>query len=166
MDPIIINEIALNSGLNANDISLLSQILNSEGTKGKMPKITPKDKNNLINKLSSTNTLNNQPQKELKDMNEEEKKIYRQVLKNKFKNKQNEKKMQRTNNSNINNYSDAISKLSIMMNEINGNDILNSQQANITEQTQNKIDLNKFNQLFNNEENKDSYNEDLDDYIK
>ena len=84
MDPKILNQLALNSGLNTNDLSLLNQIMNSSNLKNKMSKMSAKEKNNLINKLSSSNTLNSLPQKELKDMNENEKKIYREEFLDEF----------------------------------------------------------------------------------
>jgi DNA repair protein RadC len=67
-----------------------------------------KDRNNLINKLSSINTVNNIPPtqiKDIKDMNEDEKKIYREELKKRLKNKNNEKKSLRTNPVNNNTFS-------------------------------------------------------------
>ena len=169
MDPKILNDIALNSGLNAGDLTLLNQILGSGGSKNKLPKMSAKDKNNLINKLSTSITLNNIPQKELKDMNEDEKKIYREELRKKLKNKQNEKNMIRTNhlaNNNNNNYTDTINKLSTMMNGMN----INPQNEQMNEK--NKIlNLDKFNDLLNDKDNQNQnqnkiINEDLDDYIK
>jgi hypothetical protein len=157
MDPELLKNLNLDSSINQNDLQLLTQILGSIGPNGnKMPKITAKERNNLINKLSSNNTLNDVPKKELKDMNENEKKIYREELKQKLKNKQNEKKMMRTSNlvkkntfQNNSNYSDAINKISDMMN-INDS----------TNQIQSSNDQDNTNTL-NNEEDKANDNEQL-----
>ncbi len=113
-------------------------MLNSVGNNNKPPKISAKDRNNLINKLSSTATLNEQPQKELKNMNEDEKKIYREELRKKLKNKQNEKKMLRTNNFNKNNFnknnksSETMDKLADLMKNIPHN-LSNNTTDNIKE---------------------------------
>ena len=125
MDPNLLKNLNLNSSINQNDIQLLNQILGSIGSCGKAPKMTAKERNDLINKLSSNKTLNEVPKKELKDMNEKEKQIYRDELKQKLKNKQNEKKMLRTSNlvkkntlHSNSNYSDAIGKINEMMKNI------------------------------------------------
>jgi hypothetical protein len=139
MDPNILKNLRLDSSLNTNDLQLLQQILGSvgQGTNSKMPKITAKERNNLISKLSSNTTLEETPKKELKDMNEQEKKIYREELKKKLKNKQNEKKMMRTSNlvkqnqiKTDTNYSNAIGKISEMMKNINTHDEINNINTN------------------------------------
>lgn len=139
MDPNILKNLGLDSSLNTNDLQLLQQILGSvgQGTNSKMPKMTAKERNNLISKLSSNTTLEETPKKELKDMNEQEKKIYREELKKKLKNKQNEKKMMRTSNlvkqnqiKTDTNYSDAIGKISEMMKNINTPNEINNINTN------------------------------------
>ena len=139
MDPNILKNLGLDSSLNTNDLQLLQQILGSvgQGTNSKMPKMTAKERNNLISKLSSNTTLEETPKKELKDMNEQEKKIYREELKKKLKNKQNEKKMMRTSNlvkqnqiKTDTNYSDAIGKISEMMKNINVPNEINNINTN------------------------------------
>ena len=87
MDPNTIKNINIDSSINHNDFQLLQQLCSTN-----MPKMTAKERNNLMAKLSSNTTLNEIPKKELKDMNENEKKNYRYELKQKLKNKQNEKK--------------------------------------------------------------------------
>jgi len=143
MDPNLLKNLGLDSSLNTNDLQLLQQILGSvgQGKNNKMPKMTAKERNNLVSKLSSNNTLQEIPKKELKDMNEDEKKIYREELKQKLKNKQNEKKMMRTSNLAKQNqiktnpdYSDAIGKLSEMMKNIDPNSL-----NNLTNQVENNI---------------------------
>lgn len=170
MEPNLLKNLGLDSSLNQNDMQLLNQLLSCMGPEGnkKAPKMSAKDKNNLISKLSSNTTLNEIPKKELKDMNKQEKKIYREELKQKLKNKQNELKMGRTNNlakhqmiDNVN-FTEAIGKLSEMMKDIdpsslnssNGmvqleNDLLN--ETNITQQNSTKQETN------NEPENLDEY---------
>ena len=177
MDPNLLKNLGLDSSLNQNDIQLLNQILSSVGPGGnkKPPKMTAKDKNNLITKLSSNTTLNETPKKELKDMNEQEKKIYREEIKKKLKNKQNELKMGRTSNlakqkianqPNFNqpNFNEAIGKLSEMMKNVNPSvldtlnlnqaDNMSKQETDTTEQkintSENKTNILKQETLINN----------------
>ena len=158
MDPNLLKNLGLDSSLNQNDMLLLNQILSSMGPGGnkKAPKMSAKDRNNLIAKLSSNNTLNETPKKELKDMNEQEKKIYREELKKKLKNKQNELKTGRTSNlakqkiTNEPDFTQAIGKLSEMMKNIDpsaleslnlnpSNELNQSEQQNNVSEQQNNV---------------------------
>jgi hypothetical protein len=132
MDANLLKNLGLDSSINQNDLQMLNQLLTSFGGldgKNKQPKMTAKERNNLISKLSSNTTLNEIPKKELKDMNEQEKEQYRNELRQRLKNKQNEQKMLRTNNvikkntQNNSNYSDAIVKITEMMKQINQPDL-------------------------------------------
>ena len=182
MNPNILKNIGLDSSLNTGDIQLLQQILGSVGQgTNNMPKMSSKERNNLISKLSSNTTLDQTPKKELKDMNEHEKKIYRDELKKKLKNKQNEKKMMR--NSNLikqnqikkdTNYSDAIGKVSEMMKNINipntnsntnsntdiKKNLTNIKQETIINNIINKTDVNKIKDVDN-----ETMVDDLDSYF-
>src|SRR3990167_429073 len=85
----LLNNLGLDSTMNQKDIQQLDQILNCmvQGSSGKkLPKMTITERNNLISKLSNT-TLNEIPKKELKDMDEQEKKIHKEELRQKLKNK-------------------------------------------------------------------------------
>ena len=161
MDQNSLNELSLNSSISSNDLNLINKILN---TNGKKPKISAKETNDLINKLSSTNTLKDIPQKDFKDMNENEKKIYREELKKKIKNKSNEKKMLRTNIlNNKNNYTETLNKLSGLINNLNlddNTDNTDNTDNYIIDSSNNKIqdDKNELNQLT-------ELNENLDDYV-
>lgn len=158
MDPNLLKNIGLDSSLNQNDLQLLQKILGSvnQGTNNNMPKMTAKERNNLMSKLSSNTTLEEIPKKELKDMNEQEKKIYREELKKKLKNKQNEKKMMRTSNlvkqnqiKTNDNYSEAIGKISEMMKNIDTQTLTQS-----VNQVENNIDTQQtINNQSNNEPN-------------
>ena len=189
MDPNLLKNLSLDSSLNQNDMLLLNQILSSMGPGGnkKAPKMTAKDRNNLIAKLSSNNTLNETPKKELKDMNEQEKKIYREELKKKLKNKQNELKTGRTSNlakqkiTNEPDFTQAIGKLSEMMKNIdpsaleslnlNTSNELNQseQQTNVSEQQNNvseqEILINNISNQSNKDETTSIEPENLDDYL-
>ena len=181
MDTNLLKNLGLDSSLSQNDIHLLNQILSSIGPEGnkKAPKITAKDRNNLIAKLSSNNTLNEIPKKEFKDMSEQEKKIYREELKKKLKNKQNELKIERTNNltkqkiANESNFNEAIGKLSEIMKNVDhsasASEILNKTD-NVPEQKTNVYDqetiINNIINQSNKEENLTVCEPDnLDDYI-
>lgn len=197
MDPNLLKNLGLDASLSQNDMQLLNQLLSSMGPGGnkKAPKMSAKDRNNLIAKLSSNTTLNETPKKELKDMNEQEKKIYREELKQKLKNKQNELKMGRTSNFakqqmvNNTNFTEAIGKLSEMMKDIdpsslnpsNGmvqleNDLSKQQtDTNVDEQGTNTLEQKtniKQETLINNIINQTNKNEttsnepeNLDDYL-
>jgi hypothetical protein len=185
MDSNILKTLGLDSKMSPNDLNLLNQILGSAMNGNKSQKISISEKNNLISKLSSATTLANLPQKEMKEMNEQEKKIYKEELKKRLKNKQSEKKMLRTNNigKNKNNYNDTLNKLNDMMKNI-PNDVLeqknNDEQQNNDEQKNNdtkanthvNIDqTNKINDIINknykNTDDLDTSNqlENFDDYI-
>lgn len=182
MDPNLLKNLNLDSSLNQNDLQLLNQILGSIVPGGnKQPKMTAKDKNNLINKLSSNNTLNELPKKELKSMNEEEKSIYREELKQKLRNKQNEKKMLRTSNSvkkntmnNNSNYSGAIEKITEMVNNIDStslNEILdqnNTKDVNTLKQNSQESIINNVinveDKVISNDNNINA-DDNLDDYL-
>lgn len=186
----LLKNIELNANMNSNDLEIMKQILGSiNSNNNKIPNISHKEKNNLISKLSSNLILNNQNlPKELKNMNENEKKIYKEELRQKIKNKINQKKMLRTNNlTNLKNsnqnslLNNAFENLKLdnsnIENNIN-NDIENNINNDIKNNINNDINgnrknLNKINYLINNLNNlevkKDenaNLEENLDDYIK
>ncbi len=196
MDPNIINNIGLSNGMSHKDLELITQLLGNSNGKNKAPKISAKDRNNLISKLSSNSTLNEVPQKELKDMSESEKQLYREELRKKIKNKQNEKKMLRTNNfgKNKETYDKAIEKLSdVIANTQNSTNVVQEHIPDIQTpdiqtsdiQTQNKESETKLltieklekinnlidkkyneNNLSNTNESTNLENDELNDYIK
>ena len=65
MDPNTLKNLGLSSGMNKKDIDTLTQLLGTAGNKGKKPKMSAQDRNNLINNLTSATTLNNLSQTEL-----------------------------------------------------------------------------------------------------
>lgn len=70
MDANILQKLGLNSTLNSKDLDLLNQILNSSlADKNNMPKLSVREKNNLINKLTSTITTKNLQNMDLKNPN-------------------------------------------------------------------------------------------------
>ena len=70
MDINILQKLGLNSTLNSKDLDLLNQILNSSlSDKNNMPKLSARERNNLINKLTSTITTKNLPNMDLKNTN-------------------------------------------------------------------------------------------------
>lgn len=96
----------LNGMLSSDDIQKLTELLgnnsvlldkNNKKSK-KKGRMTPQAKNQLLNQLSSHQTIQ-QNQKPLKDMTEDEKKDYRAELKKRLHNKQNEFKQMRSNHN-------------------------------------------------------------------
>jgi len=191
MNPNLLKNLGLDSSLSNNDMQLLNQLLSYMGPGGNKnaPKMSAKDRNNLIAKLSSNTTLNEIPKKELKDMNEQEKKIYREELKQKLKNKQNELKIGRTNNLvkqqmvNDTNFTEAIDKLSKMMKDINPSSLNHSNdmdqldndssnennisQPNSTSQQNSTKQETLINNIFNQANKNETSNEieNLDEYL-
>jgi hypothetical protein len=174
MDPNLFKNLGLNSSLNPNDQQLINQLLGSIGTNTKTPQMSIKERNNLINKLTSTNTLNELPKKELKDMNEEEKKIYKEELTQRVKKIQNDKKMSRTGNVSNNNTTDVFSKITEMMKNMDPNILgqltnnisqqINTETDSISATTLNELPKKELKDM--NEEEKKIYKEELTQRVK
>ena len=172
MDINILKNLGLDSMMSQNDLEILNKALGSEKNK---KGISPTERNNLISKLSSANTISEIPQKDMKDMNEDEKKIYREELKKKLKNKQNEKKMLRTNNlAKKSNHDGMINKLNEIIKNIpteQTNNNVNSQNNLTNNNGLQENPLNKIDQLNNipNQNHKNSNEEnkldELSDYL-
>ena len=171
MDPNLLN---LNSSLNPNDIQLLNQLLGSANPNSNKKAIgmSAKERNNLISKLSSNTSLEKIPIKKLEEMNESEKKIYREELRQRLKNKQ---KILRTSNlskkntKNNNNYAEAISKITDMMKNIepaNLQQLAQSEQLTQSEKSNNYKQESIINKIINSQDCMENNElENLDDYI-
>jgi hypothetical protein len=98
------NNLNIDSLLSKDDMNKLVELLGQNsvslggGNSKKKNKMTPQAKNLLLNQLSSHQKIQ-EVQKPFKDMNEEEKKIYRDELKSRLHNKQNIFKQNRTNHN-------------------------------------------------------------------
>jgi hypothetical protein len=98
------NNLNIDSLLSKDDMNKLVELLGQNsvslggGNSKKKNKMTPQAKNMLLNQLSSHQKIQ-EVQKPFKDMNEEEKKIYRDELKSRLHNKQNIFKQNRTNHN-------------------------------------------------------------------
>lgn len=98
------NNLNIDSLLSKDDMNKLVELLGQNsvslggGNSKKKNKMTPQAKNFLLNQLSSHQKIQD-VQKPFKDMNEEEKKIYRDELKSRLHNKQNIFKQNRTNHN-------------------------------------------------------------------
>ena len=156
-----ISDLLSNSGLSQNDISLLSNLMNGYAGKKKISNVNPSSINSLTNKLLKSTAPTSEPktsQKELKDMTEEEKIIYRNELKQKLRNKRNEKIISRTNKSNVNIHTNNtntpniadVEKITEMITNISNNLINKQNEAKKKEEK---------------EEDKVEDNEKLDDFI-
>ena len=147
MDPNLIKE--LGGNLSQSDLTLINSLLTGENSGGKKPKISAKERNNLISKLSSFKTIEEIPKKELKDMNEEEKINYKNELRKKLKNKCNEKKILRTSNTNKKN------EITNSSNDLSASNIPSNIPANLAEMM-NSIDINSLTNELNSAEDTQS----------
>jgi hypothetical protein len=91
----------LTSTMKPEDVQYLSQLLSQTHSLGKNKKskekpLTQQQRNALLAKLSSHQTIDESPKKIMSDMTEEEKKEYREELRKKLHQKQNVFKQQRT----------------------------------------------------------------------
>ena len=154
MDSNLINELGLGANLSQSDLTLINSLFTGVNSGGKMPKISAKERNNLISKLSSFKTIDETPKKELKDMNEEEKKNYKNELKKKLKNKCNEKKLLRTSNTNKKN------EIADSVNDLPTSNIPSNIPENLAEMMK-SIDINSLTNELNSAENVQSINSEL-----
>ena len=151
MDPKLLSSLNLGNNINSSDLENITKLLGSIGNGKKPPKMTANDRNNLISKLSSLQTQTLPPQKSMKSMTEDEKKIYRQELVNKLKNKTNEKKMTRT--SKVNQKNNIGSSMNNMQNSISDmQNLINNLNPNTAQENSTNIELDN-----KNEENLDDY---------
>ena len=113
MNPEMLQNLGLEKNLSQNDLNMMNQLFNSINN-NKPLKMSAGDRNRLVNKLtklsqpqvSDDNNLKNQ--KDIKDMDEEERKIYKEELRKKLKNKINEKKNLRCKSKNGNKINEVI----------------------------------------------------------
>lgn len=113
MNPEMLQNLGLEKNLSQNDLNMMNQLFNSINN-NKPLKMSAGDRNRLVNKLSKLsqpqvsddNNLKNQ--KDIKDMDEEERKIYKEELRKKLKNKINEKKNLRCKSKNGNKINEVI----------------------------------------------------------
>ena len=112
----------LTENLSSDDMGILNNLLHSKDFKKKMSKLSKTERNNLfggMNANANTNVEQQQEEitKDFKDMTDDEKKIHREKLKLKLKNKQNQKKSSRTNDfGKKNNIDNTINELSQFLN--------------------------------------------------
>lgn len=99
MDINQLKNLNLGSNLNPEDMNLLTNLLGNINS-GKGLQMSTREKNNLLSKLSSGPVLEAN-KKELKNMNESEKKIYREELRAKMNAVQNKHKQTRTSKTHL-----------------------------------------------------------------
>lgn len=123
MDPNMLSQL----GLDSSNTELLQQLISKMANGNKNIKMTPTEKNNLLSKIANKNTNEYVPEKEFKDMNDEEKKIHRDILKNKLRGKQNSMKQIRNpkSSSQKKNVDDALSNINGLMQNLDLNQIQN-----------------------------------------
>ena len=165
MDVNILQKLGLNSTLNSKDLDLLNQILNSSLVdKNNMPKLSAREKNNLINKLTSTITTKNLPNMDSKNVNN-------QLLNNLTETMKNLPNMdlKNTNNQLLNNLTETMKNLDpkCFNEQLKGFENLNQ-----VETTSKNNNLNKIKELVEQkyENNQHNLNKNLDenfeDYMK
>jgi hypothetical protein len=133
----------IDSMLSKNDMDKLIELLGQNsvslggGNSKKKNKMTPQAKNFLLNQLSSHQKIQ-EVQKPLKDMNEQEKALYRQELKMRIQNKQNILKQNRTSHSVLKKSMDA------KMKKTTEQETQETQEAQETQETQKEETLDDF----------------------
>ena len=95
MDPNILKQLGLDSSLSGNDTLLLQKVF-SGMTDGKKVKMTPQERNNLMSKLSNQNSNEYVPVKDIQEMTEDEKKVHKEILRKKLREKRNSMAQTRT----------------------------------------------------------------------
>lgn len=168
MDPNILRQLGLNSDLSGNDTVLLQKVFSGMNN-GKKVKITPQERNQLMTQLTNQNSTQYVPTKEFKDMTPDEKKVHREILKKRLREKQkNMAQMRMGGNKQV--QKNTTTSLQEMLSKIDLNQLNNHAEAvaqsavnnssNITNTTINEnteISLNKEEQL---------KEESLDDFVE
>jgi transcription initiation factor TFIIIB Brf1 subunit/transcription initiation factor TFIIB len=148
MDPNMLNQL----GLDAGNTELLQQLISkmANGNK-KNIKMTATERNNLLSQVANQNTKEYVPEKEFKDMNDEEKKIHRDILKNRLRGKQNSMKQLRNPKSSGQKKSvdDALSNINGLMQNLDLNQIQNhaaqvAENAVNADNTDNQENINDY----------------------
>jgi len=96
----LMKQLSVDSQVSNGDRQLLTKVI-TQFSSGTMPRVTPQERDRLMSILSKAGGLadNTEPvvkQKEMKDMTEEEKKVYKEELRRRLRNKQNMLKQSRT----------------------------------------------------------------------
>jgi len=165
------NNLNIDSLLSKNDMDKLVELLGQNsvslggGNSKKKNKMTPQAKNFLLNQLSSHQKIQ-EVQKPFKDMNDEEKKLYREELKSRLHNKQNMFKQNRTNHNLLQKKLDAQTKKNTK-NETDENNEANETKANETNETNETNESNETSVLDNTDatNTKTEQNENLEDFV-
>jgi hypothetical protein len=164
MDISQLKNLNLDSNLKPEDMNLLTNLLANINS-GKGLKMSTLERNNLLSKLSSGPVLEAN-KKELKDMNESEKKIYREELRAKINAVQNKNKQTRTSKTHLK------KQLNSTLQNSSSNSTNNSVEEVMKSMINNtNFDLNNFNiedavKSINSIVGKNNPNFSLDDILK
>lgn len=87
MDPNILKQLGLNSDISPADSKVLQQLLSQMADKKGRVKMTPQERNQLLARLSNQSSQEYVQTKDMSEMNEEEKKQHKEMLRKKMRQK-------------------------------------------------------------------------------
>ncbi len=87
MDPNILKQLGLNSDISPADAKVLQQLLSQMADKKGRVKMTPQERNQLLARLSNQSSQEYVQTKDVSEMNEEERKEYKEMLRKKMRQK-------------------------------------------------------------------------------
>lgn len=124
MDPNILRQLGINSDISASDSKILQQLLSQMADKKGKIKMTPQERNQLLSRLSNQSSQEFVQTKDVSEMNEEERKEYKEMLRKKMKQKLNGMSQTRAGPSAIGgkkNLNSALSNINQMMTGLDTN---------------------------------------------
>ncbi len=89
MDPNILKQLGINSDISASDSKILQQLLSQMADKKGKIRMTPQERNQLLARLSNQSSQQFVQTKDVSEMNEQERKEYKEMLRKKMKDKLN-----------------------------------------------------------------------------
>ncbi len=121
MDPNILKQLGLNSNISPNDAKILQQLLSQMADKNGRVKMTPQERNQLMARLSNQSN-EYVATKDVSEMSEEERKVHREQLRKKLRNRLNGMEQMRAGPSAAGgkkNLNSALSNINQMMSGLN-----------------------------------------------
>ncbi len=121
MDPNILKQLGLNSNISPNDAKILQQLLSQMADKNGRVKMTPQERNQLMARLSNQSS-EYVATKDVSEMTEEERKVHREELRKKLRNRLNGMEQMRAGPSAAGgkkNLNSALSNINQMMSGLN-----------------------------------------------
>jgi hypothetical protein len=121
MDPNILKQLGLNSDISPADAKVLQQLLSQMADKKGKIRMTPQERNQLLARLSNHSSQEYVQTKDVSEMNEQERKEYKEMLRKKMKDKINGMAQMRAGPSAApkKNLNSALSNINQMMSGLN-----------------------------------------------